>query len=619
MNVSAAAYRRLAWINLPAAMLITLLQRTPAVRLFTSAGDYVLASPVGQLLRGAITAATLGALHSRAGATTFVLNPLSPISGTVGTPLSAGFTYTGTPSSPARFQITDGALPPGLSFTPTPTANGVIGSGTVGISGTPTQAGNFSVSVQGFNAEGLTNGTQHAIQFTITGGTPGNTAPNISAQPQNQTVTAGGSVTFSVTASGTPAPTFQWRKNGAAISGATNASLTLTNVQTADAGTYSVFIQNSAGSATSNNVTLTVNAAAGQLAIVAQPTAHTVASGHSVVFSVGATGATGFQWRRNGAPIAGATNATLVIDSAAAANAGAYTVVVSGASGGPLTSTAANLAVANTSDFGRLINLSILTDITASVADFTMGYVVGGGNPSATKPLVIRAAGPSLGALGVPGTLANPKIEFFVGETKAGENDNWGGAQATVTAMANVGAFPFVNGTSLDAAVATNVPPSSNSVKVSAVGGGTGTVIAEIYDATGNAFNASTPRLINVSVLKHLGSGLTMGFVVGGTTSKTVLVRAVGPTLGGFGVPGVVDDPELILFGPGGVRFGENNDWGSTVALSNAFQAVGAFGLTAGSRDAALLVTLPPNSYTVDVKGVGGTTGSALIEVYEVP
>lgn len=618
MKVSATVSRRLAWINFPAAMLIALLQRTPALRIFAGAGDYVLASPVGQLLRGVLTAATLGAMHSRAGATTFVQNPGNPVSGTVGSQVAVVFTYIGTPSSPARFAVTGGSLPPGLSFVPPP-VNGIINAGEPGISGIPTQAGTFSVMVQGFNSEGLTNNAQQEIRFEITGGVT-NTAPTISTQPQNQSVAPGAAVTFAVAATGQPAPTFQWRKNGANIAGATNATLSLTNVQAADAGTFSVVVTNSAGSVTSNNATLTVSATSAPPAITLQPASQTIASGHTAVFNVAATGATGFQWRRGGTNITGATNATLVIPNAAAADVGTYTVVVSGATGSPANSTPATLSVISETNFGRLINLSILTDIPAAGAKFTLGYVVGGAGTSGNKPLVIRAAGPSLGALGVPGTLADPKMEFFTGTTKSGENDNWGGATALTSAMAAVGAFGYVSPASLDAAAATSVPSSSNSVEVSAAGNGTGTVIAEIYDATPSAsFAAATPRLVNVSVLKHLGTGLTMGFVVGGNTSKTVLVRAVGPTLAGFGVGGTVADPQLILRGPGGVSFGASNDWGDAVALSNAFTAVGAFGLAAGSKDAALLVTLPPNSYTVEVTGVANTTGSALIEVYEVP
>ena len=158
-------------------------------------------------------------------------------------------------------------------------------------------------------------------------------------------------------------------------------------------------------------------------------------------------------------------------------------------------------------------------------------------------------------------------------------------------------------------------------MKVSATGNGTGDVLAEIYDATpGASFTTTTPRLVNVSVLKHLGSGLTVGFVVGGVSSRNILIRAVGPTLGNapFNVGGTVSDPQLALFA-GSTRMNENNDWGGTPALTTAFATVGAFALPAGSRDAALMATLSPGSYSVQVSGVGGTTGLAIVEIYEVP
>ena len=267
----------------------------------------------------------------------------------------------------------------------------------------------------------------------------------------------------------------------------------------------------------------------------------------------------------------------------------------------------------------RLINLSILTEISAPGDNFTLGYVLGGGAPGALKPLVIRAAGPSLGALGVPGTLADPKLELFAA-TQTGENDNWGGSADLTAALAAVGAFPYASPLSKDAAIATRIATRDNSVSVSAVGTGTGTVIAEIYDATPvAAYTAATPRLLNVSVRKHLGSGVTLGFTVGGTGSKTILIRAVGPTLGGFGVPDTVADPQLALFNGASAQIGENDNWGGTAALTAAYAQVGAFGLPPASKDAALLATLAPGGYSVRVSGVATTTGVALVEVYEVP
>lgn len=86
-------------------------------------------------------------------------------------------------------------------------------------------------------------------------------APTISNQPLSQTVTAGANVTFSVNATGHPAPTYQWSRNGSAISGATSPTYTIASAQTSDAGNYTVTVTNRAGSITSNTATLTVNSA----------------------------------------------------------------------------------------------------------------------------------------------------------------------------------------------------------------------------------------------------------------------------------------------------------------------------------------------------------------------
>ena len=101
------------------------------------------------------------------------------------------------------------------------------------------------------------------------------------------------------------------------------------------------------------------------------------------------------------------------------------------------------------------------------------------------------------------------------------------------------------------------------------------------------------------------------------------MIRAVGPTLGAFGVPGTVADPQLTLFNSSSAKLAENDNWSAVpaqaTALTAAFTTVGAFALPSTSRDAALLTTLAPGGYSVQVSGVSATTGVALVEVYEVP
>jgi hypothetical protein len=347
-------------------------------------------------------------------------------------------------------------------------------------------------------------------------------------------------------------------------------------------------------------------------------------------------GALSYQWRKDGVAIPGATASTLVIPSVTSADAANYDVVVTDAgTASTITSFTARLTVtsaptpAQVANPAHLINLSVLAPIAAAGDSFSLGYVVSGASATNAKPLVIRAAGPSLGALGVAGTLVDPKLELFTGSTKAGENDDWGGSTATATAMAAVGGFPYTGPSSRDAAVAASITSRDNSVKISAgafAPGGTGTVIAEVYDATPSAtFNATTtPRLINFSVIKSVGTTVTLGFVVGGAagTTEKVLVRAIGPTLGAapFGVGGAMADPKVELFDSSGKSLATNDNWGGAAALSTAFTQTGAFALAASSKDAALVAQLAPGNYSVVVSPVAGTAGGiALLEVYDVP
>ncbi len=355
--------------------------------------------------------------------------------------------------------------------------------------------------------------------------------------------------------------------------------------------------------------------------VVAAPQSQIAAAGAAVRLSVTAQNTAGaaYQWLKDGAPIVGA-NSPIYTTTAVAANLGSYTVAITTPTG-TVTSAAAVISPANATNPGRLVNLSLLTAIESAGDSFTMGTVIGGSGTVGTQPLLIRAAGPALGALGVGGTLADPNLEFFAGSAKAGENDNWAGVATLSNAFAAVGAFPYAAPTSKDAAIFNPaIAPGGYSIRVTGNGGATGTVIAELYDSTPSAaFTATTPRLINVSVLKQIGSGFTVGFVIGGATPRAVLVRAVGPGLAAVGVAsGFVADPRLALFS-GSTKINESDDWGGTSALTAAMAQVGAFAIPAASKDAALLATLQPGSYSVQVSAPAGTGGLVIAEVYEVP
>src|SRR5664280_2588201 len=202
-----------------------------------------------------------------------------------------------------------------------------------------TDAGNYYAFVS--NSAGST--TSDDATLIVNAAT---VAPTFTTQPTSQTVTACAAVSFTAAAGGPPAPTYQWRKNGANLTGATSASYTIASVAMGDAGTYTVVATNSAGSVTSNGAVLTVNAAAVAPAFTTQPTSQTVTAGAAVTFTAaaGGTPAPAYQWQNNGANWAGATSASYTIASVAMSDAGTYTVVATN-SAGSVTSNGAVLTV----------------------------------------------------------------------------------------------------------------------------------------------------------------------------------------------------------------------------------------------------------------------------------
>ncbi len=465
---AARILHRLRWLHLPGALLVALLQRTPVLRVAAGAEQLLTASPLGAVVRSVFTGlASLGAVHALAGATTFIVQQgqtqivrdgdpprfNNPATGSVGTAIqSVLFTVTGALTPAGSFQITN--LPPGLTIARMD-SNGILNASSGVITGTPTTAGTFQTTILAYE---FANGPAQkgndtvgpiTVTFAISGGAQ--IAPAITQQPVAQAVSSGASATFTAAASGSPAPNFQWRKNGATITGATTSTLIIASAQAADDADYSVVATNAAGSAVSNVVHLTVNV-------------------------------------------------VVPVDPAA-----------------------------------RLVNLSVRTAMAASQT-LIVGVVVNDG----TRDVLVRAAGPALAAFGLTTAMQDPRLELYNrGATLVFSNDNWPAAMAPT--FASVGAFGFVNG-SKDAAFVQSLDAEYS---IQARGTGAGVVLVEAYD-TGPATAA---RMVNVSARNRVGTGddiLIAGFTISG--SKQLLIRAVGPKLAAFGVPGVLADPHLEIF-----------------------------------------------------------------------
>ena len=464
----------------------------------------------------------------------------------------------------------------------------------------------------------------------VTSGTPSN-VPTITQQPTNVTSPLGSNVAFQVSFSGGNNVQVQWFKNGVPLGLNNNnneggPTLNLNNIQNSDAASYFAVLTFGTGPYVQTNaVTLTIGSAASNPpSFTVQPVSQVVATGGAVAFNASASNSPSYLWSLNGSPvsngngISGANSSTLTISSASSANAGSYTCTATN-SFGTVQSNSAGLSVTNTTNIGRLINIATRALVGTGGNILIPGFVIGG---SGTETLLIRADGPSLTAFGVPGALAAPSLILTSQATGAtlATNTGWGtnsNPAQIASVAAQVGAFALASG-SADCAVIVTLQPGAYTVQVSGVGNTTGVALAEVYEVS----YTGTARLVNIATRAVVGTGgniLIPGFVIGGSTSETLLIRASGPALAAFGVPGTLPDPNLTLYS-GSTVLGSNDGWGGNAQIVSTASLVGAFAWgNPSSNDSAILVTLPPGPYTAQVAGASGDTGVGLIEVYEVP
>jgi hypothetical protein len=313
-----------------------------------------------------------------------------------------------------------------------------------------------------------------------------------------------------------------------------------------------------------------------------------------------------------------------MLNGATSANTGNYTCTATN-SGGSATSTAAALSIVDTTDIGRLTSLSTRAQVGTGAGVLIAGFIVGGTGTTGAKPMLIRGTGPALTALGVSGVLPDPMLTLYQGSTVVASNAGWGGNSQITAEDAAAQAFPLSNPSSLDSALyLSSVAPGLYSAMVAGNNNDTGVALAEVYDLTASgAYTLTTPRLTGISARTQVGTGgdvLIAGFVIGGSSARTVLIRASGPALIPQGPTGVLPDPLLTLYRSDSTAIISNQGWGGDPQIASAAAAVYDFPWTSTtSNDSALLVTLPPGLYSAIVSGASGDTGVALVEVYEVP
>lgn len=265
----------------------------------------------------------------------------------------------------------------------------------------------------------------------------------------------------------------------------------------------------------------------------------------------------------------------------------------------------------------RLVNISLRSQTVAGEKIATAGVVLTG-----DKVLLARLAGPALAPFGVPGTLTQPVLKLYRGQTLLatyGAQKDSSDAAGIAQAAAYAGAFPF-DSTSTDSAVV--LPLTAGSYTLQAIGANDapGTGLIEVYD-----LDRGGGRFANLSMRGEVGTESAVmidGFVVDGPVKRTFLIRAIGPGLSPFGLVGALPDPKLTVYDQTTkLALTSNDNWDQgqdRSSIAAAATKVGAFDLAPGSKDAAVLVTLLAGQYSVLVEGVNGTTGVALAEIYDV-
>ncbi|OHB69328.1 MAG: hypothetical protein A2W23_03740 [Planctomycetes bacterium RBG_16_43_13] len=286
----------------------------------------------------------------------------------------------------------------------------------------------------------------------------------------------------------------------------------------------------------------------------------------------------------------------------------------------------------------KLANISTRGMVQTGDSVMIGGFIISG---SAPRSVLIRGFGPTLADFGVTGAMANPYVELYSGQTLIATNDNWQtpivqcdapavscGTPQDIQATGKDACTVATTGCSQDAAILVTLPPGAYTAIMRGVGGGTGVGLIGVDD------NDISPlsKLVNISTRGPVLTGDSVmigGFIVGGSSSKTVLIRGFGPTLSDFGVTGALVDPYIELYS-GQTMIATNDNWQTqqcdapTVFCGTPedIQATGKDACTVAttgcSQDAALLVTLPPGAYTAIVRGVGGLTGVGLVGIDEI-
>ena len=260
---------------------------------------------------------------------------------------------------------------------------------------------------------------------------------------------------------------------------------------------------------------------------------------------------------------------------------------------------------------GRLVNISTRLQVRTEGEVLIGGFIMRGDAP---KRVLIRAIGPSLSSQ-VQGALLDPQLELFDGAgNQIATSEFW--ADANKQAIVDTGIAPTFY---REAAILATLPSSSDGTAYTAIvrgaGATNGIALVEVYDLD----SGPGSTLLNIATRGRVGSEtervMIGGFFLGGTESKRILVRALGPSLAGAGVTGTLPDPRLELVDANGNSLQNNNDW-QTGSQTAEIQQSGL--APSNAKEAALIRTLNAGAYTAVVRGAGESAGVGSVEIYQL-
>jgi hypothetical protein len=255
----------------------------------------------------------------------------------------------------------------------------------------------------------------------------------------------------------------------------------------------------------------------------------------------------------------------------------------------------------------RLVNISTRVQVGVGENVLIGGFIIQG---HLLKKIILRAIGPSLTANGVVGALQDPMLELRDNTGALIEsNDNW---QDSLDA-GEIIASTIAPTDPREAAIVARLAPGNYTAIVSGVNNSTGVGLVESY-----TLDTNNSRAANISTRGHVGTGedvLIGGFIVSGHDAKSILVRALGPSLGEAGNPNLLTDPLVELHDSQGQLVAANDDW-NTGGQVNEIVATGIPPID--DREAALIATVTPGDYTAVVKGANASQGIALVEIYDL-